>query len=322
MLKYLSYFSIIFTVLALVLLGFSLAETKWAVASLVVACSFGIANFIVNYYTKTVDQFFVTQEAFDRLKVDHEKALEKIEAMEGMKVHLSRLSSLGEVAGNIGHEMNNQLSVLEAFGEKLLMVHESKKVFDKDYIFQTGEKIKKHTENLHHLTKGIRNYVRASGEEEKEYVEVQSIVDQALYLAKPKAKKHHVMLKTFLDMKGVQIYCNPLEISQIILNLITNAIDAIAETHDAWIQIHSWIEDENILISVTDSGNGIPKDLAVKIMDPYFTTKEAGKGTGIGLSISKEIAKDHGGKLIYDSNFRHTRFILKLPMQKPEQKSA
>lgn len=322
MLKTLNYFSIGFSTLALALISLTEVDVKWVTACLIIGCSFGIANFIVNYYSKMADQFFVTQEAFDRLRIDHEKALEKIDEMEGMKVHLSRLSSLGEVAGNIGHEMNNQLSVLEAFGEKLTMVNESKKVFDKDYIFKTGEKIIKHTKNLHHLTKGIRNYVRASGEEEKEYVEVHTIVDQALYLAKPKAKKHHVMLKTFLDMKGVQIYCNPLEISQIILNLITNAVDAIADTPDAWIQIHSWAEDDNILVSVTDSGSGIPKELALKIMDPYFTTKEAGKGTGIGLSISKEIAKDHGGQLIYDSNFRHTRFILKLPLQRPVEKSA
>ena len=108
------------------------------------------------------------------------------------------------------------------------------------------------------------------------------------------------------------------QISQVLLNLLNNAHDAIKELGEnpKWIQIDVHKKDEKyIQLSVTDCGHGIPKQHLNKIMQPFFTTKEVGKGTGLGLSISSEIIKNHGGSLTYDAQSKHTRFVIELPMR-------
>lgn len=108
--------------------------------------------------------------------------------------------------------------------------------------------------------------------------------------------------------------------SQVILNLISNAIDAIEsrpegdkENSEKWIKIHGELDKHLLRLFVVDSGPGIPAAIRDRIMNPFFTTKEVGKGTGLGLSLSKGIAEDHGGDLILDSSAPHTSFILELP---------
>jgi len=105
----------------------------------------------------------------------------------------------------------------------------------------------------------------------------------------------------------------------VILNLLFNAFDAIEGTPNAFVEITSALTlKDTIEISVKDSGNGIPTDIAKKIMQPFFTTKEIGKGTGLGLSVSMGIMESHHGKLMLDQECQNTRFILKLPSRQPK----
>ena len=98
-----------------------------------------------------------------------------------------------------------------------------------------------------------------------------------------------------------------------LLNLLSNAHDAVERQPSAWVRIAAQTTGaEEVLITVTDSGLGIPLELRTRIMEPFFTTKELGKGTGLGLSVSQGIAAAHGGRLAYDSESRHTRFALTL----------
>ena len=112
-----------------------------------------------------------------------------------------------------------------------------------------------------------------------------------------------------------EIICAATPISQILINLVHNSLDAIQTIPEKWIEISVHKVNENELeFCVTDSGLGIPADIQKNLMQSFFTTKERGKGTGLGLSISKSIAQTHGGDLYYDSGSLHTKFVLRLPI--------
>jgi len=106
--------------------------------------------------------------------------------------------------------------------------------------------------------------------------------------------------------------CRAPQISQVILNLLNNAFDAVVDQSDRWIRLDVKDAGDTFQISVSDSGPGIPAEVAEKIMTPFFTTKPPGKGTGLGLSISSTIMADHGGALFLDRTAPHTRFVVNL----------
>ena len=102
-----------------------------------------------------------------------------------------------------------------------------------------------------------------------------------------------------------------------LINLVTNAIDAIEELDERWIKINHIIDAENnkIIFTVTDSGDGIPKEVQQKLFQPFFTTKDVGKGTGLGMAISKGIMDSHNGEFYINNHSDNTEFVLKLPIK-------
>ena len=134
-------------------------------------------------------------------------------------------------------------------------------------------------------------------------------------------KVHQVDLR-IIGNQDLEFDCRPTQISQVLVSLINNSLDATRDLPEKWIEIQ--MEDQNgkIRITVTDSGNGIPEGIANKIMNPFFTTKEIGKGTGLGLSISKGIIENHGGTITLNTASPHTQFIIELPIQQNVSVSA
>jgi len=107
------------------------------------------------------------------------------------------------------------------------------------------------------------------------------------------------------------------QIAQVVMNLVQNAFDAVAETLDEkWVRVNVTTRDDSVVVSVIDSGPGVPPHLRARIMEPFFTTKLVGKGTGLGLSLSRSIAASHGGDLTLGEQNGHTCFMLTLPLRK------
>src|SRR4029077_10772522 len=104
------------------------------------------------------------------------------------------------------------------------------------------------------------------------------------------------------------------QVTQVLLNLLSNAYDAVENQDERWVRIAVDIHDDEVQIGVLDSGPGVPDDIAARIMEPFYTTKEIGRGTGLGLSLSKGIAEAHGGRLELDPHARPTRFTLTLKL--------
>jgi two-component system NtrC family sensor kinase len=115
-----------------------------------------------------------------------------------------------------------------------------------------------------------------------------------------------------------EILCYPQQLNQVFLNLLVNAAHAIGENHGT-ITIRTWGEGTDVLVSVSDSGCGIPEEIRQRIFEPFFTTKEVGKGTGLGLSISYDIIRKHEGDIKVESEVGSgTTFIVRLPVNGPD----
>lgn len=120
------------------------------------------------------------------------------------------------------------------------------------------------------------------------------------------------------SVPDVELECHPVQISQVLINLIKNAEDALIEESnetERWIKLSFKKEGGFISVRVINGGPAIPKDIHSKLFQPFFTTKVVGKGTGLGLSISHGIMKEHKGDLIYDQSEGHTTFAMLLPVR-------
>jgi len=144
-------------------------------------------------------------------------------------------------------------------------------------------------------------------------------LDKTLLIAKNKLKQKVTISKEYGEVPTVR--CSPSQINQIFLNLVTNAADAIESSGE--ITLKTWRDGDRVLVSVKDTGSGIPQDILDKIRDPFFTTKEVGSGTGLGLSIVDRIIKAHNGTLDVESTVGEgTTFTVALPIEAAETAAA
>jgi len=166
------------------------------------------------------------------------------------------------------------------------------------------------------IVSGLRSFSRDAALDPKEPFLVSRMIEETLSLCQERLKTGGVALGVEINPDGL-IPGRSGQISQVLLNLIGNSLDAIEQSPDPWIKLEARSRNKRAVLSVMDSGNGIPREVREKIMQPFFTTKCAGKGTGLGLSISKNIIEQHGGTLWYDGHAPHTRFVIELPGFEP-----
>jgi C4-dicarboxylate-specific signal transduction histidine kinase len=158
----------------------------------------------------------------------------------------------------------------------------------------------------------MKSFSRSADTDPMKVVSLKSIIDETLVLCEEKVKSNQVKL-TVNEIPNYNILCRDVQVIQSVLNLIQNAIDAISECETREIQVIFESIEKRVSIIVEDSGPGVPKELVEKIMNPFFTTKEVGKGTGLGLFISLGLIESNHGKLYLDTKSPKTRFIIELP---------
>lgn len=224
----------------------------------------------------------------------------------------AKMSALGAMAGGIAHELNNPLSIIVG---KATQTKERLKKGDlpKDKIIEAFEKIESVSGRMAKIIHGMRTFSRDATQDELRDESLKVLVDESMELCRDRLKKFDVSLEVS-DFSSLKIPCRATQISQVLLNLIANSVDAISALPERWIKIEHRCERGFLFLTVTDSGKGIPEDIARNLMTPFFTTKEVGKGTGLGLSISKGILEKHNGSLTLNSKCPHTQFCLKLPL--------
>lgn len=224
----------------------------------------------------------------------------------------SKLASLGEMAGGIAHEINNPLGVISMRSEQLIKLGEQGKLTPEmrdKFLHQIHECVRR----ISSIVKGLRSLSRDSTSDPMLEASLSEIINSIKDLSLERLKHKGVMLDTSEVHGDLKIKCREVQISQVLINLINNAYDAIKDEKEKWIKIKTENDPKEIRISVLDSGNGIPKEILDKITQPFFTTKPIGQGTGLGLSVSHSIIKNHDGDLFVDSKEKNTCFTIKLP---------
>jgi signal transduction histidine kinase len=228
----------------------------------------------------------------------------------------SRLAELGEIAGGIAHEVNNPLAIIDGKARQLLTLV-SKDPINIELVNKNIERIVQMSERISKIITGMRTISRDGSADPMEFELIANIVESSLELSRDRLNRSGVKLSVDVQCGPVGVQCRSVQLSQVIINLVNNSVDAIKERPEPWIDVQVKQLGRQIEVIVTDCGEGIPESLRQKIMTPFFTTKPVGKGTGLGLSISKSIIEAHGGDFIYDDTHPNTRFKIRLPLGIP-----
>lgn len=228
-----------------------------------------------------------------------------------MLISSAKMSALGEMAGGVAHEINNPLAIISSRISMMLMKIQSGKM-NTDDVKSDLEKIEATAHRIGKIIRGLRSFSRDGSKDEFAVVSVNKIIEDTLDLCRERFTKNGVEMRIIGDTQ-IDLNCRSVQVSQVLMNLVGNAFDAIKDLPEKWIEITIEAIPSQLFIKVTDSGNGIAPDVASKMLEPFFTTKDVGLGTGLGLSISKGIVESHGGVMYYNAKSKNTQFIIELP---------
>jgi two-component system, NtrC family, sensor kinase len=276
--------------------------------------------------------------ALTHQKEELEQALIELKATQSQLIQSEKMASSGELTAGIAHEIQNPLNFINNFSEvNTELIAELKEEIEKGNIAEVKtiandiaaneQKINHHGKRADAIVKGMLQHSRSSSGI-KEPTDINALADEYLRLAyhglRAKDKSFNAILITDYDANVGKIDIIPQDIGRVILNLITNAFYAAPlppeggfknpkHKHEPTIWVSTKKRGDKVLISVRDNGPGIPPHILDKIFQPFFTTKPTGHGTGLGLSLSYDIIKAHGGELkVNTAEGEGAEFIIKL----------
>lgn len=235
-------------------------------------------------------------------------------------VHAAKLSTLGEMAGGIAHEINNPLNIINGFASMIELEMEKPATEIRSKFIQTQlDKIFSTVDRISKIVKGMKKFSRSGSSDELEGLVLKDIFDNTFMMCTEKFRNAGIKFITpGIVSSGVFVYCREIEISQVLLNLLNNAFDAVKDLKEnRLIEVNLEVLEETVVIKVKDSAPKIPELVAQKMFEPFFSTKEVGKGTGLGLSISKSIITNNKGTLEYTDNDEKA-FTIKLEQFSPD----
>lgn len=252
-------------------------------------------NSDIKYYTNDLEQL-----VRDRTQALEEQLIKNL--------NTARLAAVGEMAADVAHEINNPLTVIDLHTMKL-------KKMDTDLppnVMNSVDKVQAMVKRIGKIIKGLRSLSRDGHADPMVPFSVMNMIEDVKMLVEMKVKSHEIDFEIIVTDPGIHAIGREVQISQVLVNIVGNAIDAVTNLPDKWIKVEVKEVGDEVHFFVTDCGRGIPKDLQDKIMHPFFTTKGVNKGTGLGLSISKNIIEEHGGVLKYNVQNSNTQFIFTL----------
>lgn len=258
--------------------------------------------------------------ALEKQNADLKLAKALIESQTQKMAMAAKMSALGEMAGGMAHEINNPMGIIHARASDLLEMAGESQTVPSATVMEAMENIRKTASRVTKITMGLRKFARETRDDPVTETGVREILEETLPFCMERLRQNSVELRTAPVEESLRIACRPTEISQVLLNLLNNAVDAVEALPEKWVELRVKNAGEDVEISVTDSGGGIPAKIRDKLGQPFFTTKVVGHGTGLGLSISKGIVEAHGGSLHLDSECKHTRFVVRLPKAVAAQK--
>jgi len=235
-----------------------------------------------------------------------EAAYKELQTTHERLVHAERLATVGNMAGHIAHEIRNPLVAIGGFARSLRRLAKDNHsiVNVAEIIAQEVMRLEKILANVMHFTK----YPKPSFQ----MVEVNAIVEEACRLLQSEAEQWHVRLVKTLAATLPNLLLDPIQINQMLVNLMRNGIQSIADSGVVEVSTQ-FVEPDEVLIVVRDTGSGIPPNVLENVFNPFFTTKP--DGTGLGLAICQHIVNDHGGRIKVESKVGNgTTFSILLPL--------
>lgn len=250
------------------------------------------------------------------LEIKERKLAEgKLERQRMDMVHSEKMSALGRMAGGIAHEINNPLAIIQGNASLLGSVSRQGEA-NWEKVQEIATVIEQTTGRISRIMKSMRTLARNSQNDPMERVPASSIFADTLTLCQERYQQKAIRLEMPVLTEEVFLLCRSAEICQVLVNLLNNSFDAVENSEEKWVVVGLLEEKDRILISVTDSGSGIPESSRDRIQEPFFTTKEVGRGTGLGLSISRTIMSNHRGSLWLEESSANTKFMIALPKTK------
>ena len=284
---------------------------------------------------ETIEELEQKRKAIEETNLALQHSLEELKAAQAQLIQSEKMASLGELTAGIAHEIQNPLNFVNNFSDvSTELVDEMNEEMEKGNLEdakqiaqdlkQNLEKISHHGKRAGDILKGMLQHSRSSSGQ-KELTDINAIADEYLRLAyhglRAKDKTFNAAMKTDYDESIGLIKIIPQDIGRVVLNLITNAFYAVSERKKQQTEIYEPVVsvktkklNDRIEIMVKDNGTGIPQKALDKIFQPFFTTKPTGQGTGLGLSLSYDIVKAHGGELkVETKEGEGSEFIIELP---------
>lgn len=243
--------------------------------------------------------------AFEKVLLDYQ--------LKEVLFHQSRMATLGTFAMEIAHEIRNPLTVIMG-GAKYLETRTRVDSLQPEDIESKARLILEMTDRLNSI---IRNLSGSSGNGQLDpasEVNLLQVVDDSLCILNLRAQKGEVEFRLQTKITNSEVLGRPIQLSQVFINLLKNAIDAVEnlDKTEKWVEVSIEEQTEKFIIRITDCGDGIPMDIQGKLFQNLFTTKPPGRGTGLGLGISRKIIEEHGGRLYFNDSSKHTQFVIEL----------
>lgn len=241
---------------------------------------------------RTLADMVVTQLELKRKNRELSDALETIERQKMGLIHNSKMSALGEMAGGMAHEINNPLTIISGHASRIAMLLRGPDHPDRSLRLESAVTgIGKGVDRISTIIRGLQLFSRDGSGDPLELCDLRQVVRDSLGLCQEHFNHLAIKLRYVMPQEVMRVRCRPTQISQILVNLLNNAKDAIKHHEsERWIEIDLFRKQREILLRVRDSGTGVPEELRYRIFEPFFSTKAPGSGTGLGLSVSRSLA--------------------------------
>ncbi|WP_430425208.1 ATP-binding protein [Maribacter litoralis] len=312
-------------------------QTWWAYLIFGLIAASILRAYIVFRARKLTKENRILEERVSHRTVQLKTKIDELKSTQSKLIQSEKMASLGELTAGIAHEIQNPLNFVNNFSEvnKELLEEMKEEIDNANYdevkalakdVAANEDKIIFHGKRADGIVKGMLQHSRSSTGQ-KEMTDINTLSDEYLRLAyhglRAKDKSFNATLNTDFDDSIGKLNIVAQDIGRVILNLITNAFYVVkkkkeqnSKGYEPTVSVSTKKQGNLVLIKVSDNGNGVPKEVLDKIFQPFFTTKPSGEGTGLGLSLSYDIVKVHGGELTVDTiQGEGTTFTIALPMK-------
>lgn len=232
-------------------------------------------------------------------------------------VHAAQLQAVGEMAGGIAHEINNPLTVIMTSSELLKAMVE--KYENNEKLVRYADKIQLMTDRIVEIISSLRSMAGRNDQAEMQAHHIERVFKDLLNLSENKVRNQDIKIEVEgRDNPSLNTICHLSQIQQVLFSMILNSVDAFKEIENfegnKRIDIKCFAENNQLIIDYRDNGCGIPSEVIPKIFLPFFSTKETGKGVGMGLSVVKGIIESHNGDIQYLDDTEGAHFVISLPL--------